>query len=62
MQSRFLLGGMAATNENGATRFAILGGLRGPLQLLAPAVRPLTDRFGDRALSRFTEILDQRST
>lgn len=53
MQSRFLLGGMAAADEDGATRFALLGGFRGPLRLLGPAMGPLRPRLGDRALTRF---------
>lgn len=60
MQSRFLLGGMAATDEGGSTRFALLGGFRGPLRLLTPATRPASARIGDRALARFTERVDQR--
>ena len=60
MQSRFLLGGMAATEEDGATRFALLGGFRGPLRLLAPAIRPISARLGDRALIRFAERVGQR--
>jgi len=60
MQSRFLLGGMAATEEDGATRFALLGGFCGPLRLLAPAIRPISARLGDRALIRFAERVDER--
>lgn len=61
MQSRFLLGGMAATEEDdGATRFALLGGFCGPLRLLAPAIRPISARIGDRALVRFAERVDER--
>lgn len=61
MQSRFLLGGMAASEEDGATRFALLSGLRGPLHLLAPAIRPITSGLGRRALDRFTRRLEQRA-
>lgn len=60
MQSRFLLGGMAATDEGGATRFAVLGGFRGPLRLLAPVALPISARSGTRALTRFTERVDRR--
>ncbi len=55
MRSRFLIGGMAATDENGATRFAFLGGFRGPLRLLTPLARPLSDRNGAAALTRFAQ-------
>ncbi|PZS20196.1 MAG: hypothetical protein DLM57_02235 [Pseudonocardiales bacterium] len=61
MQSRFLLGGMAATDEGGATRFAFLGGFRGPLRLLSPASRPISARVGERALRRLAERVDERA-
>lgn len=61
MQSRFLLGGMAATNEGGVTRFAVLGGFRSPLRVLTPAVRPISVRIGDRAVARFSERVRQRA-
>jgi Polyketide cyclase / dehydrase and lipid transport len=60
MQSRFLLGGMAATAEDGGTRFAFLGAFRGPLRLLAPVSRPLSSRVGAQALARFTERVRER--
>lgn len=44
MESRFVMGAMAATAVPGGTRFALLGGLRLPRALHAPAalvVRPL---------------------
>lgn len=59
MQSRFLLGAMAATDEGGATRFAFLGGFRGPLRLLSPIARPISTRQGNRALARFTERVER---
>jgi hypothetical protein len=41
MQSRFLIGGVAAVPEADGTRFAFLGGLRLPaLRLLDPVLRP----------------------
>jgi len=41
MQSRFLIGGMAAAPEAEGTRFAFLGGLRLPgIRLLDPLLRP----------------------
>lgn len=60
MQSRFVLGGMAATEEGGGTRFAILGGLRSPLSALAAATRPVSSRIAERALIRFSRLVDQR--
>jgi len=59
MQSRFLVGGMAAVEEDGETRFALLGGLRGPLRPLAPTVRPISAHISDRALSRLTQRVEQ---
>lgn len=61
MQSRFLLGGMAATDEGGATRFAFLGGFRGPLRLLSPLSRPISTRVGNHTLARFTERVRQHA-
>jgi hypothetical protein len=43
MQSRFLLGGLAAVPDPGGTRFAFAGGLRLPGMRL---VRPVLDRTG----------------
>lgn len=59
MQSRFLLGGMAATPEDGFTRFAFLGSFRGPLRLLTPLTRPLNGPTGRRALTRFAQRVEQ---
>ncbi|MFJ9770438.1 hypothetical protein ACIRVF_04255 [Kitasatospora sp. NPDC101157] len=58
MQSRLVLGGMAARPETDrTTRFAFLGGLRFPgARLLAPALRPFT---GD-PLARFAALLDEK--
>ncbi len=59
MQSRFVLGGMAAVAEEGGTRLAFFGGLR--LPGLGPAGRvlhPLTAPMGARALKRLTDQLD----
>ncbi len=63
MQSRFLIGGMAATPEqaDGRTRFAFLGGFRGPLRPVTLLARPLADPAGRRALDRFTERVEQRT-
>jgi len=53
MQSRFLIGGMAAAPEDGSTRFAFLGGFRGPLRSLSPVTQPISPRVGASALNRF---------
>ncbi|WP_330456288.1 hypothetical protein OIB37_04975 [Streptomyces sp. NBC_00820] len=57
MQSRLVLGGMAARPETDrTTRFAFLGGLRFPgARLLAPALRPFTGN----PLARFAALLDE---
>jgi hypothetical protein len=53
MQSRFLLGGMAAVPVAGRTRFAFLGGFRFPgVRLLHPATRPLARWYGPQVLRR----------
>lgn len=53
MQSRFLLGGMAAVPVGNRTRFAFLGGFRFPgIGLFRPAVRPLTRYYGPLVLRR----------
>jgi hypothetical protein len=53
MQSRFLLGGMAAAPVADRTRFAFLGGFRAPgVRLLRPAVRPLGRWYGPVVLRR----------
>jgi hypothetical protein len=54
MQSRFLVGGLAATSENTGTRFAFFGGLRIPgARLIERALHPLlhrhpVERFADQ--------------
>ncbi|MGW4163282.1 hypothetical protein [Streptomyces sp. NPDC004788] len=57
MQSRLVLGGMAARPETDrTTRFAFLGGLRFPgARLLAPALRPFTGN----PVARFAALLDE---
>jgi hypothetical protein len=53
MQSRFLLGGMAAVAVEDRTRFAFLGGFRFPgVGALRPVVRPLTRYYGPLVLRR----------
>ncbi|MEU9158833.1 hypothetical protein AB0D29_00900 [Streptomyces sp. NPDC048424] len=58
MQSRFVLGGMAAVAEGDGTRFAFFGALRlpgaGPAER---ALHPLMSALGARALRRFTDQL-----
>ncbi|MDJ0383655.1 SRPBCC family protein [Streptomyces sp. G-G2] len=59
MQSRFLLGGMAAVPDGDGTRFAFLGGFRFPgARLLRPALRPLGDHYGPMVLRRLRSRLD----
>ncbi|HEX5402235.1 MAG TPA: hypothetical protein VFX16_08035 [Pseudonocardiaceae bacterium] len=60
MQSRFLLGGMAATEEHGRTRFAFLGAFLGPLRVTTPIARPLSRRNGTAALRRLTRRIEER--
>ena len=55
MRSRYLIGGMAATAEGDATRFAFLGGLRGPLRPLGTLLRPFRGSVGRHAQARFGE-------
>lgn len=61
MQSRFLLGGMAAAPEGGATRFAFLGAFRGPLRPLAPLTSGLRGPAARRALARFARRVADRA-
>ncbi|MGW0392536.1 hypothetical protein ACWDYJ_16880 [Streptomyces sp. NPDC003042] len=59
MQSRFVVGGMAAVAEGEGTRFAFFGALRIPgIRLVDRALHPLMDPLGARALKRFTDRLD----
>jgi hypothetical protein len=53
MQSRFLLGGMAAVPVGDQTRFAFLGGFRfAGSGLVRPVARPLTRYYGPLVLRR----------
>jgi hypothetical protein len=61
MQSRFLIGGMAAAAEGGGTRFAFLGGMRGPLRPLTALTRPFHGALGRRAQQRFAERVSYRA-
>jgi hypothetical protein len=63
MQSRFLLGGMAAlpTPEGDETRFAFLGKLRIPgLRIIRPLLAPLERRVGREVISRLEHRARQR--
>lgn len=59
MQSRFVVGGMAAVAERDGTRLAFFGGLRLPgVRLAEPVLRPLLAPLGARALGRLTDQLE----
>jgi len=61
MQSRFLVGGMAAVAEEGGTRFAFLGGLRLPgMRLIGPLIRPAARKLALRPISRLEHRLRTR--
>lgn len=61
MQSRFLIGGMAAATEGDGTRFAFLGGMRGPLRPLTALAKPFHDALGSRAQQRFADRVAHRT-
>lgn len=66
MQSRYVVGGMAAVPEGSGTRFAVLGGLRQPWSApFQSALRPLGRSRGllmiDRAARRTLALRDRRS-
>ena len=59
MQSRFVVGGMAARPDGDGTRFAIFGGLRAPgVGLLRPALAPWGGPMGSRSLQRLRSLLE----
>ena len=61
MQSRFLIGGMAAVPEAGGTRFAFLGGLRLPgMRLLDPVLRPAVQPLALRPIRHLEHRLQVR--
>lgn len=61
MQSRFLIGGMAATPEGDSTRFAFLGGLRLPgIRLLDWVLRPAAQPLALRPIRRLEHRLRVR--
>jgi hypothetical protein len=58
MQSRFLIGGMAAAPDGEGTRFAFLGGLRLPgMRLLDPVLRPAAQSLALRPIRRLEHQL-----
>jgi hypothetical protein len=61
MQSRFLIGGMAAVPEGAGTRFAFLGGLRLPgTKLLDPVLGPAVRKLALRPIRRLEHQLQAR--
>jgi len=61
MQSRFIIGGMAAAPEGQVTRFAFLGGLRLPgIRLLDPLLRPAAQPLALRPINRLEHRLQAR--
>jgi hypothetical protein len=61
MQSRFLIGGMAAVPEGEGTRFAFLGGLRFPgIRLIEPILRPVARPLVLRPINRLEHRLQAR--
>lgn len=63
MQSRFLLGGLAATPEAGGTgtRFAFMGGLRFPgVRLLHPLLGTVGEPLGTRVIRRLEQRVHRR--
>lgn len=53
MQSRLVVGGMAATEVPGGTRFAVLGGLRLPaIRHLQPVLSPVGSHLGRGMIGR----------
>ena len=61
MQSRFLIGGMAAVPEADGTRFAFLGGLRLPgIGLLDPVLRPAARPLALRPIRQLEHQLRAR--
>lgn len=61
MQSRFLIGGMAAAPEGEGTRFAFLGGLRLPgIRLLDPLFRPAARPLALRPIRQLEHQLRAR--
>jgi hypothetical protein len=58
MQSRFIIGGMAAVPEGEGTRFAFLGGFRLPgIRLLDPVLRPVARPLALRPIGRLEHRL-----
>ncbi|MGW0749848.1 hypothetical protein [Streptomyces sp. NPDC002587] len=60
MQSRFVVGGMAAVPEGAGTRFAFFGGLRLPgIEPVDRALRPLMAPLAAKALGRLADQLER---
>ncbi|MFB7468977.1 hypothetical protein ACFCZ1_36765 [Streptomyces sp. NPDC056224] len=60
MQSRFVVGGMAAVPEGDGTRFAFFGGLRLPgIEPVDRALRPLMAPLAAKALGRLADQLER---
>ena len=58
MQSRFLIGAMAAAPDGDGTRFAFLGGLRFPgIRLLDAVLRPAAQPLALRPITRLEHRL-----
>lgn len=63
MQSRYVIGGMAAVPEGSGTRFAVLGGLRTPRPAQAlTALRPLGQTRGRHMIARARQRATVRLT
>jgi hypothetical protein len=61
MQSRFIIGGMAAVPDGQATRFAFLGAFRLPgMRLLDAVLRPAGQRLALRPINRLENRLHAR--
>ena len=61
MQSRFLVGGMAAAPDGAGTRFAFLGALRLPgIRLLNPVLHPAAQSLALRPIRRLERRLQAR--
>jgi hypothetical protein len=62
MQSRFVIGGMAAREEAAGTRFAVLAGVRVPGMAIAyPVLALFGRRLGSRVVGRLRALAENRS-
>lgn len=63
LQSRYLLGGMAATAHPDGTRFAFVGGVRTPgIGFMRPLLQRVSPRMLRGVLQRFERDVEQRLT